>query len=193
MKEASIHLPSSPQAVPLRTKIARQNERSNMKLARHLKRFARVVPGVARYQNMEDLRETDRMIRVRLAEDLREGERDIEGIKRRLIEKKELSSLPALDYLTAKMDKLSNVMRYAGQGYRGFFDPFPVDREKLEQLYAFDLTLFDEVQAIQERVHALEESADDLSALKEAIHAFDEALDGLEKIFSTRCNLYTIL
>lgn len=99
-----------------------------MKLAEHLNRLAKMVPGVAGYQTMEDLRETDRMIRERLALDLREGERDMERVKRRLIEKKDLSLLPGLDYLTAKMDKLSNVMRYASQGYRGF-DPYPVDRE----------------------------------------------------------------
>jgi hypothetical protein len=163
-----------------------------MKLAQHLKRLARIVPGVPGYQDMEELRETDRMVRLRLASDLREGERDIERVKRRLMEKNDLSLLPGLDYLTAKMDKLSNVIKYAGQGYRGFFDPYPVDKEKLEQLYAFDLRLFDEVQAIQERVQALEEIADDSSALKEAIDALDEALDQLEKIFSTRCNLCTI-
>lgn len=163
-----------------------------MRLAQHLNRLASIVPGVAGDQNMEQLRETDRMIRLRLASELKEGERDIERIKRQLMEKNDLSFLPALDYLTAKMEKLSNVVRYAGQGYRGFFDPYPVDQEKLEQLYAFDLTLFDEVRAIQEKVHTLEEVAGDPSALKEAIHAFDEALDALEKIFSTRCNLYTI-
>ncbi len=163
-----------------------------MKLAQHLKRLARRVPGVAGYQNMEDLRETDRMIRQRLAADLKEGERDIEEIKRRLVEKKDLSLLPGLDYLTAKMEKLSNVMKYAGQGYRGYFDPYPVDHEKLEQLYAFDLRLFDDVQAIQEQVRAFARIAADPSALKEAIHALDRALDQLEKIFSTRCSLYTI-
>lgn len=163
-----------------------------MKLAEHLNRLAKMVPGVAGYQTMEDLRETDRMIRERLASDLKEGERDIERVKRRLIEKKDLSLLPGLDYLTAKMDKLSNVMRYASQGYRGFFDPYPVDREKLEQLYAFDLHLFDEIEAIHGQVRALEEIANDPSALKKAIQTLDEALDRLEKIFSTRCNLYTI-
>lgn len=163
-----------------------------MRLAQHLNRLARLVPGVAGYQNIEDLRETDRMIRQRLSADLREGERDIEEIKRRLMEKRDLSFLPGLDYLTVKMDKLGNVMKYAGQGYRGFFDPYPVDQEKLEQLYAFDLRLFDEVQAIQERVRALESLAEDPLALKEAIHALDGALDQLEKIFSTRCNICTI-
>jgi uncharacterized protein Yka (UPF0111/DUF47 family) len=163
-----------------------------MRLAQHLRRLARIVPGVAGYQDLEELRETDRMVRLRLASELREGERDIEVIKRRLMEKNDLSLLPALDYLTAKMDKLSNVMKYAGQGYRSFFDPYPVDKEKLEQLYAFDLRLFDEVQSIQERVRALEEVADDPSALKKAIDPLDEALDRLEKIFSTRCNLYTL-
>ncbi|TAK06256.1 MAG: hypothetical protein EPO39_09365 [Candidatus Manganitrophaceae bacterium] len=163
-----------------------------MGLAQQLKRLARMVPGVAGYQDMEALRDTDRMVRIRLAADLRECERDIEGVKRRLMEKKDLALLPGLDYLTAKMEKLSNVLRYAGQGYRGLFDPYPVDQEKLEQLYAFDLRLFDEVHAIQEKVGALEEKSADPSAIKETIHHLDEDLDQLERVFSTRCNVITI-
>lgn len=162
-----------------------------MRLAQHLKRLARVVPGVAGYQDMEALGETDRMIRLHLVSDLKECERDIEGVKRRLMEKKNLALLPGLDYLTAKMDKLSNVLRYAGQGYRGLFDPYPVDQEKLEQIHAFDLGLFDEVQGIKEKAQAMEDVAADRSGLQEAIRTLDEALDQLERIFSTRCNLFT--
>ncbi len=155
-------------------------------------RLARIVPGVAGHQDLEALRDTDRMVRLRLASDLRESERDIEAVKRRLMEKKDLSLLPALDYLTAKVEKLSNVMKYAGQGYRGFFDPCPIDQEKLEQLYAFDLRLFDEVQAVKERVQSLGKIAGDSSTIKEAIHTLEETLDQLERIFSTRCNILTV-
>lgn len=162
-----------------------------MKLAQQLKNLARIIPGVAGYQDMEALRDTDRMIRLRLASDLKECERHIEGVKRRLMEKNDLSLLPGLDYLAAKIDKLSNVMRYAGQGYRGVFDPYPIDTEKLEQLYAFDLRLFDEVQAIQEKVRTLEAAADP-SAMKGSIHQLDGDLDQLEKIFSSRCNVLMI-
>jgi len=162
-----------------------------MELARHLKRLAGVIPGIGSYQKMEELRETDRMLRMRLAWDLKEGERGIEGVKRRLMEKNDLSLLPGLDYLAAKIEKLSNVIRYAGQGYRGLFDTYSVDRQKLEQLYAFDLRLSDEVEAAREKIQALA-AITDSPALKEAIHAADQALDQLERAFSTRCNLFEI-
>ena len=161
-------------------------------MAQQIKHLARIAPGMAGYQDLEAVRDTDRMIRLRLASDLRECTRDLEAVKRRLMEMKDLSLLPWLDYLRAKVDKLSNVMRYAGQGDRGFLDPYPVDREKLERLYAFDLRLFDEVQAVREQVRALAQTGGNPPKIKEAIPTLDGALDQLERIFSTRCNILTI-
>lgn len=159
--------------------------------ALHLKRLARIVPGVAGHQDRDAIRESDRLVRLELASELYDCSREIEKVKRRLIERKERAALPGLDYLSAKIDKLSNLIRYAGQGYSGYFDPSPIGREQLVQLLAFDQELFDETASIKARVNALEGGAGEEAALNRRMQEVDGALDQLEKVFSTRCNLLT--
>ena len=157
-----------------------------MSFARKLERLARIVPGVAGYQDKETSRDTDKTIRLRLASELEQVKRGLEGDKRRLMEENDLSLLPALDRLASKLDKLGNLIRYAGRGYRGFFDTYKLDQEKPERLYSFDLGLFYELEGIKTRAGHVREVHRDTAALKGATQQLDEALDRLENVFSTR-------
>ncbi len=163
-----------------------------MRRSQDLKRLASIVPGVAGDEDMEAIRETDRVVCFRLASDLRECEGDIESVKRYLIEKGDLSLLPELEYLTAKIDRLSSVMKYTGQGGRWGVASYPVNQEELEQLHAFDLALFDELESVRAKVHLLKAAAGDRTALKRSIPSVDQAIDHLEKVFSTRSNVLTL-
>ena len=55
-----------------------------MSFSRKLERLARIVPGVAGYQDKETSRDTDKTIRLRLASELEQVKRGLEGDKRRL-------------------------------------------------------------------------------------------------------------
>lgn len=156
-----------------------------------LKEWMRIVPGVAGHQDREAIRERDRVVRLSLVSELQGCGRGLEKIKPALdalIEKKELGLLQGIDYLSVKIDKLGNLIRYAGQNDRGRFDPWSID--PLEQLLAFDEDLFVEVESIKEQVHALEAAIDDPERLNREMHQVDRALDQLEKTFSIRCGLF---
>jgi hypothetical protein len=157
-----------------------------MGLAQKLERLVRIVPGVAGYQDKETARDTDKTVRLRLAEELQRIKGDLEEDKRQLVEKHDLSLLPTLDRLASKLDKLGNLIEYASRGYRGFFDTDKLDQKKLDQLYTFDLRLFDELDSIKAGVKMVPDSHGDPIALKRATEQLDQALDRLERIFSTR-------
>ncbi len=157
-----------------------------MSLSEKVERLARMVPGVSGYQDKESSRDTDKNIRLRVATELEQLKRDLEDDKRQLMDKKDLSLLPALDRVASQLDKLANTVKYASRGYRGVFDSNKLEVKKLEQLCTFDLQLIDEMATLKTQAKHAHDSHRDETALKQAIKDLSRALDGFEKTFSTR-------
>ena len=153
-----------------------------MSVAEKLERLAHRIPGVAGYLDKEKSRATDATVRTRLVEELEGCKRKVEAEQRRLTEARALDGLADLGRLTAKLDKIANQVRYASRGYRGFFDNYKLTQEKLDQLYDFDLGLFDEAEALLLEVEKL-------SATREAVGTIDAALDRFEATFSQRSKI----
>jgi len=160
-----------------------------MSFAQKLERLVRILPGVAGYQDKETSRETDKTIRLRLTAELEQVKRDLEEDKRRLMAKKDLALLPALDGVASKLDKIGNLVKYAGRGYRGIFDTYKLDQKKLDQLYTFDLGLLDGLETIKTQVKQVHDSHGDAVVLQKTIDGLDRSLDQLEKTISTRQNI----
>ncbi len=157
-----------------------------MSLSEKVEQLARMVPGVSGYQDKESSRDTDKNIRLRVATELEQLKRNLEDDKRRLMNKKDLSLLPALDRVASQLDKLANTVKYASRGYSGVFDSNKFDVSKLDQLCTFDLQLMDEMATLKTQAKQAHDSHGDESALKQAIEGLSHALDGFEKTFSTR-------
>lgn len=157
-----------------------------MSVAEKVERLARMVPGVRGYQDKESSRETDKNIRLRVATELEQLKRDLEGDKRRLMDQKDLFLLPALDRVSSQLDKLANTVRYASRGYRSVFDDNKLDVKKLDELCKFDLRLFDEMVALKTQVQQVSAAHGNETGMKEIIEGLSRALDGFENTFSTR-------
>jgi hypothetical protein len=154
--------------------------------AAKLERLVRILPGVAGYQDRENARETDKLVRMRLSDEIRRLMRDLELDKRRLADASKLGTLPLLDRLASKLETYGRSAEYATRGYSGLFDLHKVDLEHLETLYAFDLRLFDMLAVVKARATALHESLADPAALDRAAHDMETALDELERTFDAR-------
>lgn len=157
-----------------------------MSLAEKIERLARLVPGVKGYLDKESSRDTDKNLRMKVADELQQIKRDQEEVKRYLMEKKNLSLLPALDRVASQLDKLANTVKYASRGYRGVFDETKLDIDMLEQLYAFDLKLMDDIETLKTHTRQLIDSQEVESALKQTTGDLSRALDEFEKTFTTR-------
>jgi len=108
-----------------------------MDFAGKLERLVRIVPGIAGYQDREKAGDTDQAVRIKLAAHLEQIKLGIEGDKRSFIERNDLSPLAALDRIASKMDKTINMIKYASRGYRRLFATSRVNRDKLDELYAW--------------------------------------------------------
>jgi hypothetical protein len=162
-----------------------------MSLAQRLEQLARIVPGVAGYQDAEHARDTDKNVRERLQAELEMLRRELERDQRRLIEARDLTSLPALDGLAAKLDQLGKTVEYASRGYRAVFDTWKLDQTKLEHLCGFDLGLFDQVGSLKTSVQQIQEALPDRTRLAGAIAATEDALDRFESALARRQRLLT--
>ena len=155
-----------------------------MTVAEKLERLARLVPGVAGYQDRERARETDRALRLRLVMVLEQAARDVEAVKRACVETGRLATLPGLDGLTSRLERLGATVRYASRGYRGLFDAVRVGNVALDKLYAFDLRMFGEAEVITQAAARLR--ASETAQTADAARALADALEGFERSFAER-------
>jgi hypothetical protein len=148
-----------------------------MTVAAKLERLARWIPGIAGYQDRERCRDTDQAVRVRLADELQQHRRLLEDAARHLTERRELSPLAKVDRLSARLDELANTLRYAPRGYRGFFDANQQIEKSLEDLYDFDLSLFDDVGKLGALAAGVERAAGESAKLESAMAELSRALE----------------
>jgi hypothetical protein len=162
-----------------------------MALSDAMKKLVRIVPGIAGYQDRETLRDTDKAVRLKLADELQEIRLSIEAEKKLLMEKKDFSVLPALDRITSLLDKTAHIAKFSSRGYSGMFDTFRFTDEKINKLYSFDLGLFDDIGCIRASVKDIHDSVADTAAMRNAINRMSDAIGGLEKKFSSRQDILT--
>jgi hypothetical protein len=153
-------------------------------VASQLERLARFIPGVAGYQDRENARATDKELRMRLVQELRRLVRVLDDHKARLAEARDFSALPRLDRLAGRLERLGRTVEFASRGYTGLFDLHPVDAEVLDQIYAFDLGLFEALSVVRARVEAVR-AADSAELVAAALH-MGEALDDFEQLWDQR-------
>lgn len=154
--------------------------------AEWLERLARVIPGVARYQDRGGLRETDKQVRVLLADRLGEFNRILEGAARRLTEAKRLDRLPALDQVARRVNTLADRIRYASYGFAGVFDLHKIRETQLAALHRFDLDLMETVPRLRQPLMALAEAATGEAGFPQALQAVEAALQDFENRLADR-------
>jgi hypothetical protein len=154
--------------------------------AEWLERLARVIPGVARYQDREGLRETDKQVRAHLAALLGDLNRMLEGAARRLTEARRLDRLPALDRVGRRVSTLADRIRYASHGFAGVFDLHKVRETELAALHRFDLDLMETVPRLRQPLMALAEAVTEEAAFPQALQAAEAALQDFENRLADR-------
>jgi hypothetical protein len=154
--------------------------------AEGLERLARLIPGVGRYQDREGLRETDKRVRVHLAELLAELSRMVEGAERRLTEANRLDRLPALDRVARLLNTLADRIRFAAYGFAGVFDIHKIRERELAAMHRFDLGLVEAVSRLRGSVQALAEKATDDAAFPQALQAVEAGLQEFERTLGER-------
>jgi hypothetical protein len=150
------------------------------RLAERLERLARLVPGIGAYQDKESRRDTDKRLRVTLAERLDAARKAVEDVIATLQTGGHFGDLDRLGRLERKLHHAADSIRFATYGYSGVFDAIKIDEAKLDRLYAFDIGLAESVSAVQDAANGLKGGSpqaigtDALEPLEQQIASFDD-------------------
>jgi hypothetical protein len=159
------------------------------RLAETFRHVSRIFPGIPSYQDREALRTQDKVIRGRLAGQLDLQVARLERLKGELTRQGHLSPLAELDRLTRRLQRLTDMIRFARYGYSGMNANNPINDEKLAELYEYDLSLAGTIQGLGDAINVLVQRSDD--GCKEGLPAeVNQAVDRLEDQINSRENLF---
>ena len=106
-------------------------------------KIAKSIPGFKGYYKKEERRETDQLLRAKIADNLK-AIKDVLNEKGRLVTKSgDLSPLDEIARIDKKLEKLNDSIRYADYGYSGFFDQKEISLDTLRSIYEADLDLME--------------------------------------------------
>lgn len=115
------------------------------------------IPGLRGYMERGRRREADQLLRETIAASLEQSRLNLSGVHRELSR----DIVLAMDYAEelgsadTKLMGLIGKIKDAPQGYAGFFDAVKVKEEDLARIYAFDESMLNHVDAINESIDAL--------------------------------------
>ena len=159
------------------------------RLAEAFRHVSRIFPGIPSYQDREALRTQDKVIRGRLAAQLDLQVTRLERLKGELTRQGHLSPLAELDRLTRRLQRLTDMIRFARYGYSGINATNPINEEKLAELYEYDLSLAGAIQGLGDAINALVQRPGD--GCREGLPAeVNQAVDRLEDQINSRENLF---
>jgi hypothetical protein len=154
-------------------------------LSDHIERWLARVPVIGTYRDREQRRETDKRLREHLASRLTESKETVQRTALDLAQRGKLAHLDDVDRLASHIQQMADTIRYASYGYSGIFALEKIREEALDRLYAFDLSLMEDIDGIQATVSRLDGDMSD-AALSRAARAADESVTALENKFRQR-------
>jgi len=103
-----------------------------------LKRLQLLVPGFRGYRQGEDIREADALLRLQVADKLKNARQTVENARSSLSNAGQYTVLNDLAPLLADLQRLEGSIRHAEQGYTGISPAVRINPQQLDRLYEYD-------------------------------------------------------
>ncbi len=103
-----------------------------------LKRLQLLVPGFRGYRQAEDIREADSLLRLQVADKVKNARATLENSRAALANLNQFQVLNDLSPLVADLMRLEGEIRHAEQGYTGISPAVRVNPQQLDRLYEYD-------------------------------------------------------
>jgi hypothetical protein len=101
------------------------------------------IPGFKGYYEREFRRDADRLQREFIVKQLQEVNKNLNLIIQSVSRQKNLELLTEYDLFAKSLQKTISEIRYADQGYSGFFDLIKIKEAELDSLYKLDGEMVD--------------------------------------------------
>ncbi len=108
-----------------------------------LEKLLHKIPGFKGYYEKELRRDSDRLQRDFIVGQLRQVKSSMNGVLQAASRRKDFEFLQACDLFVKMLDNSIGAIRYADQGYSGFFDLLKIREAELDAVYELDATIAD--------------------------------------------------
>mgnify|MGYP006291536499 FL=1 len=154
-----------------------------------LEKAMRLIPGYKGYKSKEERRDNDQLFRTTLVNRLDRIRTELGEIPAGLRGPSALKSVTDFDRINKRLERVTDEIRFASRGYRGWFDMHKVREDELDSLYEFDIKLIENIEELEESLKDLQAAAAAGTDLKKPIDAMVEILVEFSKKMSTRSEL----
>jgi zinc-ribbon domain len=103
-----------------------------------IKRLQLLVPGYRSYREGEDIREADSLLRLQVADKVKNARATVENTRQALVQANQFTALNDLAPLIADLWKLEGEIRHAEQGYTGISPAVRINAQQIDRLYEYD-------------------------------------------------------
>lgn len=148
------------------------------------------VPGFKGYMAKEARREADKMLRTHIGRELDQQRSKLQRLGTKLARSGKMDDVTAVEPVRMRLQTASDKIKTATYGYAGFFDAATVNEKELDDIYDFDSSLLDEVDAIKAAVETLAK-AETGDPFDEALEAVSTTIDDLSAIWGKRQDVVT--
>ena len=154
-----------------------------------LERLGDKIPGFRGFQNRELRRDVDKLQREHIAGEIGRLKTVLRDKARAYTDGGQIALLGPFDRLDRQLDGLSQSVRFADYGASGLFDAVKIGEAELERLYAFDLSLLDDLAALKTEVAGIPspgspDAAAALDRVQQRVRALEEKWRGREQVIS---------
>lgn len=117
-----------------------------------LERLGDKIPGFRGFQNRELRRDVDKLQREHISQRLTGLKNRVRDKAGRYTDAGRIGSLQPFDRIEKRLEGLSQAIRFSDYGATGLFDPVKIQEAELERLYRFDLSVLQDLEALDAAV-----------------------------------------
>jgi hypothetical protein len=151
-----------------------------------LEKLTSKIPGWGGYQERQERRKADQILRQTLAEKLADQRKRLDVAQKDLISHGRIELVDDIGSAVTQLQTFIDRVRLASYGYSGLFDAVKINQNELEQMYNFDAALFEYVERLNAASDRLREAIPSGQGLVEVIRIVQDICREANSTFDQR-------
>ena len=148
-----------------------------------------IIPGWGGYQERQNRRKADQVLRQTLAEKLAGQRRNLDTAQKDLISHGKIDFVDDVGSAVTQLQTFIDRIRTASYGYSGMFDAVRINQDELEQMYNFDAALFEYVGRLDAATSRLREAISVGEGLADTVRIIQDICREANSTFDQREHL----
>lgn len=151
--------------------------------------FLNSIPGYAGYRSKEKRRDSDRLIRERLAQDYGQLADRLGRLATRFADERDLDAVRLISKPHTRLVSFRDRVRSASYGYAPLFAENSVDEAALDQIAAFDTSLAEGLEPLETSISQLESAPASTDEFTAAARELETVVEGLHERLGQRSQI----